>query len=367
MTYDVVVIGAGVMGCGVALRLAQAGKRVLVLERSIPGAEASSAAGGILGPQAESDAPGPLLDLGLRSRELYPALAQELRELTGVDIGFRRCGVLKVAQTPAGLEKLEGRAGWQAASGMKAERLDRAQVLALEPALTGPLLGGLWLPDEGQVDPKLLAAALSIAAQKAGATFQTRAVRRVHIDDGRARGVELEDGVVESDAVVLAAGAWSSLVPGGAEALAVKPARGQMVQLETRPPALARIVFTEKGYLVPRPDGRLLLGSTLEFVGYAKHVTAGGLHGILSMALEVAPGLASAPVVETWAGFRPFTPDAAPLLGEGPLPGLFFATGHHRNGILLAPVTAEVVSQAVLRKPPSVGLLPFRPDRSFQS
>jgi glycine oxidase len=102
-------------------------------------------------------------------------------------------------------------------------------------------------------------------------------------------------------------------------------------------------------------------------VGYAKHVTAGGLHGILSMALEVAPGLASAPVVETWAGFRPFTPDAAPLLGEGPLPGLFFATGHHRNGILLAPVTAEVVSQAVLRKPPSVGLLPFRPDRSFQS
>jgi glycine oxidase len=365
MAIDTLIIGGGVMGCGVALRLAQAGQSVVVLERAIPGAEASSAAAGILAPQAECDAPGPLLDLGLRSRSLYPALAEELRQLTGIDVGFRSCGVLEVAATKEGLAKLEERARWQERAGLRLERLTASQVRSLEPELTGPIEGALWLADEGQVDNRALVNALSIAAAKVGARFQTGLVRSVWVEEGRARGVELEDERLEANAVVLAAGAWSALVPGtGGWATQVIPARGQMVQLETRPPLLSRVVFTERGYLVPRVDGRLLVGSTLEFVGFEKRVTASGLRELLGLAVDIAPALAKAPVVDSWAGFRPYSRDGRPLLGPGPIADLFFATGHHRNGILLAPVTAELVANAVLRRALPLSLEAFRPDRA---
>ncbi|MCP3137718.1 glycine oxidase ThiO [Pyxidicoccus xibeiensis] len=361
---DVIIVGGGIMGCGIALRLRQAGARVTVLERSIPGAEASSAAAGILAPQMESDGPGPFLELCLRSRALYPAFAAELKELTGVDVAYRPCGVLKVAFSEADVHHLDSTVIWQRGEGLRAELLDGAGARAMEPRLSPKALAAAWFPDDHQVDNRLLVRALTMAAARVGAEFRSGYVRGVVHEQGRAVGVDLDGEVLRADAVVLAAGSWSALVQGaGVEAKAVRPARGQMVQFQTRLPLLERILTSEKGYLVPRADGRIIAGSTMELVGFDKQVTAAGLARILEMTLELCPELASAPVVETWAGFRPWTEDHRPYLGEGPVPGLFLATGHFRNGILLAPITAKLVTQAVLGQKPTMDLAAFRYDR----
>lgn len=358
---DVIIVGGGVMGCGIALRLRQAGVKVTVLERSIPGAEASSAAAGILAPQMEADGPGPFLELCLRSRALYAALATELRELTGVDIAYLPCGVLKAAFTEAEVHHLESTAVWQQGLGLRAELLDNKQARALEPQLSPHALGAVRFPDDHQVDNRLLVRALTMAAARVGATFRSGYVRGVVEEHGRVVGVDLDGEVVRAGAVVIAAGSWSGLVQGAAlDPRVVRPARGQMLQLQTRLPVLSHILTSEKGYLVPRTDGRLIAGSTMEFAGFDKQVTAEGLSRILAMALELCPALGSAPVTETWAGFRPYTEDRLPILGPGPLPGLFLATGHFRNGILLTPLTAKLVTQCILGERPAVDLTPFR-------
>lgn len=366
MGWDTVIVGGGVMGCGVALRLCQAGQRVRVVEKAVPGAEASSAAGGILGPQSECDGPGPMLELCLRSRALYPAFAEELREATAIDIEHQRCGALHVAFDAAGLARLEKVLHWQTQLGLAAERVEGGALSALEPALAPRALGGLHFPDEAQVDPRPLARALALAAQRAGAQLQPGTVEQILLQGGAARGVQLSDGTrLEADAVVLAAGAWSGRVPGAGEAAqSVVPARGQMVQLQVAPGTVRRVLFSGGGYLIPRRDGRLLAGSTLEFVGFEKQVTAAGLRSILGLAVDAVPALAQAPVTATWAGFRPYTDAGLPLLGEGQTKGLFYATGHHRNGILLAPITAALVASAVLGQTPLLDLGPFRPARS---
>jgi glycine oxidase len=361
---DVIVVGGGVMGCGIALRLRQAGARVTVLERSIPGAEASSAAGGILAPQMESEGPGPFLDLCLKSRALYPDFARELHALTGVDVAYLPSGLLHVAFDEAGARRLEATVGWQKERGLRAELLGPREVHLLEPQLSGALVAAARFPDDHQVDNRLLTRALTMAAAKVGATFRTGYVRGVVEAQGRVVGVDLDGETLRADAVVIAAGSWSGLVQGiSLDPRVVRPARGQMVQLQTRLPLLSHVVFSDKGYLIPRADGRIIAGSTLEFAGFEKHVTAEGLQRILALALELCPALASAPVQETWAGLRPYTEDHLPILGAGPLPGLFLATGHFRNGILLAPITARLLAQAILGESPLVDLSPFRFDR----
>jgi glycine oxidase len=361
---DVIIVGGGVMGCALALRLRQAGVKVTVLERSIPGAEASSAAAGILAPQWESDGPGPFLDLCLRSRALYGGMASELRELTGVDIGYLPSGVLKAAFTEDQLHHLDATVGWQRALGLRAELLDGNQARELEPKLSPRVLGALHFPDDHQVDNRLLVRALSMAVARVGATFRSGYVRGVVEEQGRAVGVDLDGDVLRAGAVIVAAGSWSGLVQGTAmNPHVVRPARGQMLQFQTRLPVTSRILTSEKGYLVPRTDGRLIAGSTMEFVGFDKQVTAEGVSRILAMALELCPELGHAGLTEMWAGFRPYTEDRLPILGPGPLPGLFLATGHFRNGILLTPITAKLITQCVLGERPAVELSPFRYDR----
>ncbi len=315
----VTIIGGGVMGCAIAWRLAQAGAAVTVLERSIPGAEASSAAAGILGPQMESSGPGPFLDLCLRSRAMYPAFARELLEATGVDIQYLPCGVLEVAFTEARAHVLEATASWQQASGLRAELLDPKAARELEPNVSEKVLSALHLPDDHQVDNRLLVRALQMAAAKAGATFKSGYVRGVVEESGRIVGVDLDGQTLRSDATVIAAGSWSGLIQGAPlDPRAVRPARGQMVMFQLRLPPFRRILAGGRGYLVPRADGRVIAGSTMEMVGFEKQVTAAGLHRILGMAIEACPALADAPVVETWAGFRPYTEDKLPILGAGP-------------------------------------------------
>ena len=364
MRHDVVVIGAGVQGCAVALRLAQAGKDVLVLERSIPGAEASSAAGGILSPGVEAVEPGPFYDLCRASLARYAALARELERATELPVGFREGGTLEVALDADHAQLLAARAERLERHGMPAEILDDAAARRLEPGLSPRARGALFFPDEASVDPRLLSRALYLAAHAAGARFRTGQVLRVVHEGGRAAAVEHDSGRLEADAIVLAAGAWSALVEGsGLPRGAVRPVRGQIALLDTRPRLLSRVVFSDKGYLVPRADGRVLCGSTMEEVGFEKAVTAGGLRAVLDLAIEIAPQLAGAPLLDTWSSFRPASPDGWPVLGAAAARGLYYATGHTRNGILLTPITADAVAAAVLGAAPPVDLAPFSAGR----
>ena len=361
-TADVILIGGGVMGCASALALAGEGLRVLVLERSVPGAEASSAAAGILGAQTEAHEPGPFFELAKRSRATYGAWALRLQETTGIDVGYRKCGVLSIAFDDEGKKKLTEEVAWQTGEGLAVETLDASGVARLEPAVSALASFAVHFAEDGRVDPPRLLKALHIAAAGAGARFQTGTyVRSVDVAEGAVRGVLLEDGTrVASPHVVLAAGSWSTLVEGiPLDPTAVRPARGQIVELETRQPVLRRVVFGPSCYLVPRDDGRVLVGSTLEFVGYRREVTALAVRNLLSAAIEIAPSLADASLTRTWSNFRPYASRGTPLIGPTEIKGLVLATGHHRNGILLAPITAEIVRAVVLGQKPPIDLAAF--------
>ena len=364
MRVDVAVIGAGIQGSSVALRLAQAGAKVAVLERGIPGAEASSAAGGILSPGVEAVEPGPFHALCRASLERYPSFVREVEALSGMSVGFRALGTLEVALDETHAKVLAGRAEKMLRHGLPVEVLDESAVRRLEPAISPSARGALFFPDEASVDPRLLARAVYVAAARAGATFLTGQVKRIVVDGGHASAVDHDQGRIEADRVVLAAGSWSLLVEGhGLPAGAVRPVRGQVAVLDTRPPLLSRVVFSGHGYVVPRADGRILCGSTMEEVGFEKAVTAGGLRHVLDVAIGIAPALERSPVVETWSNFRPASPDGEPILGAGAVPGLFYATGHTRNGILLAPITADAIAAAILGRSAPMDLSPFSPAR----
>jgi glycine oxidase len=362
---DVAVIGGGIMGCAVALRLCQRGLGVTVIERGIPGAEASSAAAGILGPQMEAEGPGPLLELGLKSRALYPALAAELRDLTGIDVGYDRSGVLAVAFDEAGEAALSARRAWQLARGLRVDSLSGEAARAREPALGPAVRAALAFNDDAQVVARELARAFSQAAAGAGARFLTgRYVRRVLINNGAVTGLELDGDVLPAATVVVAAGSWSGLVEGaGVPPAIVRPARGQLVSIETRPPLFRHVVSAPGGYLVPRRDGTVLAGSTVEMAGFRKEVTVGGLAAILTLARMVIPALADAPVTGSWSNFRPFTEDHLPVMGATAVRGLVLATGHFRNGILLAPITAQAIAELIATGKAPIDLAPFAIDR----
>jgi glycine oxidase len=323
------------MGCSVAYRLAKDGARVLVLERSIPGAEASSAAAGILGPTVESFGDALALQLGRRSRELHAELAEELDELFGVDVGFRRSS-LEV-------------------HGVRCDRWSPEDLKHEEPAANPDAVGALSISEDAQVEPRKLLSAVALGAEREGATFRSGStVREVKVEGGRVRGVQLVDEVVEAERVVVAAGSWTTLIPGlPFDSGTIYPVRGQMITTQTRPPIFRRVVFGAGGYVVTRPDGRVLCGSTMERVGFARGITFGGMADVIDKATRIAPALRSAAIEEHWSSFRPGTPDGLPLVGETRVDGLFLASGHYRNGILLAPLTAELIADAVAGKPSS--------------
>lgn len=349
----VVVIGAGVMGCATALELSARGVRdLVVLERAVPGAEASSAAAGMLAAQLESRDDDEL-DAFVRARDAYPSWAESLRDVSGIDVGWRRSGALELVRDEASLVASRARVEAHRARGLAAELVDGAGARAIERALASDVIGAAWFPDEAQVDPPQLLRALVAAVARAGIVVRSGATVSALLREGdRCVGVALDGReTIRADAVLLAAGSWSSLVPGVPETLPkVRPVRGQLVLLEERPPRMQAILTADHAYVVPRGDGRVVCGSTMEDVGHTRAVTAEGVRGILAAAIAMAPALGSAELTKTWCNFRPHVAERGgrPLIGASPLPGLFLATGHHRNGILLARVTAQEAAAAIL-------------------
>lgn len=329
--------------------------QVLVLERSVPGAEASSAAAGILAPTVESFDDALALQLGRRSRELHAELADELDELFGIDVGFRRCGVLKIALDENELAELDMQASRLEVQGIRCQRWAPDELMQEEPAANPDATGALAIPEDAQVEPKRLLAGVALSAEQEGAKFRTGStVRSIHVEGGRARGVRLDEETIEADRVVVAAGSWTTLVGGlPLHPKTIFPVRGQIIATHTRPPIFRRVVFGAGGYVVSRPDGRILCGSTMERVGFERGITLGGMADVIAKATQIAPSLASAAIDGHWSSFRPGTPDGLPLVGETTIEGLFVASGHYRNGILLAPVTAELISQAISGAPSS--------------
>jgi glycine oxidase len=344
------IIGAGVMGCTTALSAARRGFDVVLLERAVPGAEASSAAAGILGAQVELDGRDEDVALFTRARAAWDPWAQSLREESGIDVGHRRSGVLRVAHTEAAREAAAREVAWNRSRGLEAAFLEPDEARAIEPELAAGILGAAHFPNDGQVDPAaLLRSLMAILARTARVQIRSgTTVQRLLVRQGRCAGVGLDTGDLEADAVVLAAGSWSSLIPGvPADVPTVRPVRGQIVLLDERPPRVSSIVFGPGAYIVPRGDGRVLCGSTTEHAGYRKEVTAGGVHAILGGALASVPSLAGAQLAGSWSNFRPHAEGDRALVGRSPLPGLLLATGHYRNGILLSKVTGDAVADAL--------------------
>jgi len=364
-TAEVVIIGGGVIGLTIARALARRGVRdVWVIERSSLGTEASFAAGGILAPQAEANARDEFFELACRSRDLYPDFAAALQEETGIDVELDSTGTLYVAFTAGDLSEIEKRYEWQFQAGLDVEKLTAAQARELEPCIGETIQGALRFPRDTQVENRRLLNALvnSVDKLKVNIAAETN-VESVKIERRRITGVETSRDFVSCQTVIVAAGTWSSTIE-HARTPKIEPVRGQMICFHAKPRLAKHVIYSPRGYLVPRHDGRLLAGSTSENAGFTKQVTAGGISHILANAHEISPGIATLPIVDTWSGLRPHAADGLPVLGPcDEIDGLFYATGHYRNGILLAPVTGELIAEAVVSGRISPLLAAFSPNR----
>jgi len=350
----VAIIGGGVIGLSIGWRLAQAGAAVSVFERGAAGRGATWAAAGMLAAGSEVE-PGEqaLFPLLRRSQAMWPDFAAALAEASGIDVELRREGTLTVALTQDDLGRLRQIHALQQRLGVDSRWLGRAEALTLEPHLNPRLAAALFVPGDHQVENRQVAEALKRAFVRAGGSLHEGAGEvSVRLAGGRAAGVEAEGQAHRADAVVVAAGAWSRQVPGlPPTALPpVRPVKGQLLALAQDPsaPLLTHVVWAPKSYIVPRRDGRLIIGATVEEKGFDDRLTAGGMLALLDAAWRALPGIEELPIVESWAGFRPGSRDDAPILGPTPVEGLFLATGHHRNGVLLAPVTAAAMAGLIL-------------------
>jgi glycine oxidase len=362
---EVVVIGGGVIGLTIARALAQRGvSDVCLIERGTVGAEASFAAGGILAPQAEADRQDEFFELACRSRDLYEDFANGLRTETGIDVELETNGTLYVAFSEADLTDIAERYEWQSRAGLAVEELSPAMARELEPCIAETVVGALHFPRDVQVENRRLVNALVNSVAKSGVAITTdTGVESLTIQRGRVNSVQTTRGLVSCRTAIVAAGAWSSAIP-FSQTPPIEPVRGQMICFDAKPQLTSHVLYSPRGYLVPRHDGRLLAGSTSEHAGFTKQVTAGGISHILANASEISPAVNALPIVDTWAGLRPRAADGLPVLGPcGEIDGLFYATGHYRNGILLAPVTGELIAEAVVTGRVSPLLAAFSPNR----
>lgn len=350
MNRDVLIVGGGVIGCSIAWRLAQAGLQVTVFERGRAGCEASRAAAGMLTPQGEAAGPSPFFDLCLRGRAMYRNFADELKDASGIDIEYKDEGTLFVVLRGEDEAERTKWTRWQVEAGLSLENLSADELRSLEPDVTESATRAVFLPQEHQVENRRLMDALEVAIRRAGVELiEGTEVTSVASERDRVTGVLSRGEFFSSGAVIIAAGSWSSrlLDPLGLS-VEIIPARGQMLAVRSKshnPPS--RVLHSSKVYLVPRRDGRILIGATVEYAGFNKAVTVQGLGYLIDAASELMPSLRDFEVVESWSGLRPDTRDHLPVLGHAGIENLWLATGHFRNGILLAPITADSIAHAV--------------------
>ncbi|PYV19859.1 MAG: glycine oxidase ThiO [Acidobacteria bacterium] len=345
---DVVIVGGGIIGCAIALRLAEARMKVVVLDRGEPGAEASSAAAGMLAPQGESATPDTFFEFARASRDLYPEFAREVEALSDMKVGYRRDGTLLVA-----LERLSAKAVHERAAGLAPE-----------------IRSGLFIAGDHWLDNEKFAGALVKAGRRAGVKFHTHsAATRLTARGGRVESVQFAAASkaarksLSAGTFVLSAGCWSPELTGPLGLrLPMSPCRGQMIEFDA-PQPLAHVVRAGHHYLVPRAGCRVLAGTTAEYVGFEKAVTGEGLRSILEGVMRIAPVVKSFRFRRAWSGLRPDTADHRPILGYGEINNLVFATGHFRNGILLAPITARAIADLILTGATEHPIDAYRPQR----
>jgi len=365
-TFDVAIAGGGLIGGSIALELAQAGLRVAVFDQGEPGHEASWAGAGILSPAPENASNIPMVELAKASMALYPRFVENVEEISGHSVGFRPNGTLQALFSRDAARELSTVIALHHGLGLKAEPMRADDARELEPALSPEMEAAVLRPEEASVDNRALTQAVLAAARKSGAKiFAGRKVTSLWRTGERCGGLVLgeQEETISAKWTIIAAGSFSAQIAGAEIFAPVKPAKGQMAALRSNDVQIERVLWSDKIYLVPRNDGRILAGATVEYVGFDKHVTASGLEQLLSGALELAPGLASASVEETWAGLRPASPDHLPILGPADLQGLLIATGHFRSGIVLAPVTARLMREWVTESRGSVDCERFSPMR----
>jgi glycine oxidase len=359
----VIVVGAGVVGCAIAHELAARGAEVQALDLRGVGQGATRASAGMLAPYIEGHA-APLLRLGICSLEQYDAFVRRVSADARRPIEYRRTGTLEVVRAGEDVTALTRQQVTLAELGTRADVLDGAEVRRLEPALAGDVHAALRVPAQGYVRASALTDALAAAAAARGARLSVAHVERIDRTSGGVT-VETTEGTLMADAVVLAAGSWSGGIPmARAAAAPVRPVRGQLVQLRPAQPLLAHIVWGSDCYLVPWQDGRVLVGATVEDVGFDERVTEEAVGQLRASGERLVPALARASLDEARAGLRPATADELPIIGpSATMPGVFYATGHYRNGVLLAPLTASLIADLVLggRERPELNLV--RPDR----
>jgi glycine oxidase len=357
----ILIVGGGIIGCGLALRLADEGMKVTVVERGEPGREASWAAAGMLAPSSEHHEEPAMEELARASAALYPEWLERLGADAASKVEYRTEGTLQVAFSEEEEGELEALPG---------ERISPAEARCREPALSEQVIAAIHLPDDRQLDNRRLMELLVQACVRAGVGFHTgMKVGEVVVESGRATGVRAADGMrLEGDAVVNTAGCWAAqLGPESARLAPSAPVRGQIMVLQAEKGFLRHVVRAPASYLVPRHDGRVLVGGTMEKVGFDRSVTSGGLHGLATKAHGLVPDTARLAFDGAWAGLRPGSPDDLPILGATDIEGYFVATGHFRNGILLAPMSVQLMAEVILGRAASLPVGPFSPLRFAKS
>src|SRR6266404_3961933 len=363
-SYDAIIAGGGLIGCAIALELARNDLRVAIFDSQQPGREASWASAGILSPAPENAGMISMVQIGKASLALYPEFIAQLEELSGIEIGYRAKGTIEAIFPGHAREELSTIVALHRGLGLQAEAISAIEARELEPALSDEVQAAVLRPNEASADNRLLSQALLEAAKRKGVEIHAgQAVQAIWRDGSACRGAIIHGEKIPARHTIIAAGCFSSQIAGVENLAPVRPAKGQMVSLRCDHTKIERVLWSEHIYLVPRNDGRILAGATVEHVGYDKTVTAGGVRANLDAAIELAPVLATAHIEETWAGLRPDTPDHLPILGPTGIDGLLIATGHYRSGVLLTPITAKLIGEWITGETTSVDCDRFSPLR----
>ena len=366
--FDAVIAGGGLIGASIALELAEAGLKVGLFDAREPGREASWASGGMISPAPENPGMIPFVPMSLASVALYPEFIRKVEELSGINVGYQKNGALDVILDGNVQEELSTVIALQHGVGLKAQALSAEQARQMEPSLTEEMQAAIFREDEASLDTRAFVDATLKAAAKKGVEISAgNGAKALWKSGGRCKGLTLENGQVEAKWTVIAAGCFSARIEGAAPYAPVFPAKGQMLALRCESVELKRILWLEHKYLVPRKDGRIVAGSTIERTGFDHDVTAGGVQLILREVMKMVPALENARIEETWAGLRPDSPDHLPIIGPTDVDGLLIATGHFRSGVLLAPVTARMIREWVSTRRVSVDWQRVSPMRFLEA